>query len=279
MRKDQHTIPAKTLDSSRLQTIRQIASQARAFYLKDQTRASKSLPVPFDSLDKKRAYEYAKRAAERLGIDDEDLIVQASAFVHLSPKEWDARFPKPAPAPRRNVSTAPSEFEQQLEKTRQEAKLDPWALLPKRKKPFEGTALENAPGIKDLTDVPNETDLAVAAAWWGILRFLWTHYPHERFAFGWGDRIQKLSDNDLLPYVQGAALMIGGRELDDRELRAALNLVRLMAQHPSKDWDTLVGHGEEWEKRVGDATRAAQRTRSTNQSNRSEKNRGSSKTQ
>jgi len=263
MRKEKPTVPAQTVDSSQLQTIRQIASQARAFYLKEQTQASKPSPVPFDQLDKNRAYEYAKRAAERLGIDDDELIAQASALVHLSPKEWDARFGnlKPHPKPQQNTSNAPSPFEQQLEKTRREASLTQGSLVPSRRKLFEGSALENAPGIKDLTDVPNETDLAAAAGYWGLRKYLQQKYGSANLAPGWGKHVQQLDDDELRSYVGGSALAIGGRELDEREMRAALNTIRLMAQNPPKDWDTLVGNGEKWEKRIGDATRTAQRER------------------
>jgi len=258
MRKE-GSVPNQTMDASRVQTMRQIASQARALYLKDQSASQRQPPIPFDALDKNRAYEYARRAAERLGVDDEELIMQASAFVHLSPKEWDARFPRPAPA--RVVSNVPSEFEKQLEETRRQASPLQAVSVPPRKNLFEGTALENAPGVQDVTDVPRETDLSTAAGYWGLRRYLQQKYGFSSLAPGWGKHIQQVDDNELRSFVNGSALAIGGRELDEREMRAALNTVRLMAQNPPKDWNTLVGNGEKWEKRVGDATRAAQRER------------------
>ena len=135
-------------NASDMQTIRQIASQARAYYLKERGRAADQSRVPsFDGVDKNRAYEYAKRAAQRLGIENEDLIRSAASFVHLDPKEWDARFPRPNP--QRNGSNVPSPFEQELEKTRREASLTQGALVPQKPRLFQGTALENAPGVKD----------------------------------------------------------------------------------------------------------------------------------
>jgi hypothetical protein len=165
--------------ASEMQTIRQIASQARVYYLKERGR-TKELHVPsFDGIDKNRAYEYARRAAQQLGIENEDLIRSAAALVHLDPKEWDARFPKPNP--QRNVSNVPSPFEQQLEKTRREASLIQGALLPQNSKPrlFQGTALENAPGVKDLTDVPDYSDLVTASVYWGLKRWAMQTYGSQ----------------------------------------------------------------------------------------------------
>ena len=255
---------------SDMQTIRRIASQARAFYLKDQSRDVKSSAptATFNPLDKTRAYEYAKRAAQQLGIDDEDLIQSASALVHLDPKEWDARFPKPKP--QRNVSNVPSPFEQELEKTRREASPIQGLLHSPNPKPrlFQGTALENAPGVKDVTNIPRETDLATAAAYWGLRSFLRSRYGHHDLAVGWGDRINEMSESEfndqLRPFISSAAIAIGNRELDDREMQASMNLIRLMARHREKDWDTLVGNGEPWRKRVADATRRAKESKKTN---------------
>jgi len=257
--------------ASDMQTIRQIASQARAFYLKDQSRSAKSSAptAVFNQLDKTRAYEYAKRAAQQLGIEDEDLIQSASALVHLDPKEWDARFPKPKP--QRNASNVPSPFEQELEKTRREASPIYGVMHLQQPKPrlFQGTALENAPGVKDVTNIPRETDLATAAAYWGLRSFLKSRYGHHDLAVGWGDRINQMSESEfndqLRPFLSSAALAIGNRELDDREMQAAMNLIRLMASHREKDWDTLVGNGESWRKRVADATRRAKETKKTNE--------------
>jgi len=254
--------------ASDMQTIRQIASQARAFYLKERGRTAEKSRAPlFGDIDKNRAYDYAKRAAQQLGIEDEDLIRSASALVHLDPKEWDARFPKPKP--QRNVSNVPSPFEQELEKTRREASLIQGALFSQNPKPrlFQGSALENMPGVKDVTNIPHESDLATAAAYWGLRSFLKSRYGHHDLAVGWGDRINQMSESEfndqLRPFLNSAAIAIGNRELDDREMHASMNLIRLMASHREKDWDTLVGNGEPWRKRVGDATRRAKENKKT----------------
>jgi len=248
--------------ASDVQTIRQIASQARAYYLKERGHTAEQSRIPsFGDVDKNRAYEYAKRAAQQLGIEDEDLIQSASALVHLDPKEWDARFPKPSP--KRNVSNVPSPFEEQLEKTRREASPIHGLLQMQQPKPrlFQGTALENAPGVKDVTNIPRESDLATAAAYWGLRRWMMQTYGSQHWAAGWGDRINQMSESEfndqLRPFLNSAAIAIGNRELDDREMQAAMNLIRLMARHREKDWDTLVGNGEPWRKRVGAATRRA----------------------
>jgi len=266
------SLDAQQRGASDMQTIRQIASQARAFYLKDQSRDVKpSAPTAtFDQLDKTRAYEYAKRAAQQLGIENDDLVQSASALVHLDPKEWDARFPKPNP--QRNVSNVPSPFEQELEKTRREASLTQGALLSQKPRLFQGTALENAPSVKDVTNIPRESDLATAAAYWGLTSFLKSRYGHHNLSLGWGDYINKMSDSEfndqLRPFLSSAALAIGNRELDDREMQAAMNLIQLMARHREKDWDTLVGNGEPWRKRVADATRRAKESKKTNEARR-----------
>jgi hypothetical protein len=199
-------------------------------------------------LDKNRAYEYAKRAAERLGIEDEDLIQSAAALVHLDPKEWDARFPEPNP--RQNVSNFPSPFEQELERMRREASLTQGTLVPPKPRPFQGTALENAPGIRDLTDVPDYSDLVTASVYWGLKRWAAQTYGSHRFAAGWGEKARQMKDDEILPYVEGIALSVAGRELSPRERLAALSLWRALATYDAKDWDTLLG--KDWKKRVGD---------------------------
>ena len=244
---------------SDMQTIRRIASQARAFYLKDQSRDVKSSAptATFNQLDKTRAYEYAKRAAQQLGIENEDLIQSASALVHLDPKEWDARFPKPKP--QRNVSNVPSPFEQELEKTRREASLTQGALLPQNSKPhmFQGTALENAPGVKDLTDVPDYSDLVTASVYWGLKRWATQTYGSQHWAVGWGEKARQMKDDEILPYVENIALSVAGRELSPREKRAAVGLWHAMATYSPSDWDTLLG--KDWKTRVGNTVRKNER--------------------
>jgi hypothetical protein len=237
---------------SEIQTIRQIASQARAYYLKERGRAGKQSPTPlFGDIDKNRAYEYAKRAAQRLGIEDEDLILSAASLVHLDPKEWDARFPRPSR--QRNVSNFPSPFEQQLEKTRREASLTQGPLVPPKPRPFQGTALENAPGVRDLTDVPEYNDLVTASVYWGLRRWITQTYGSQHWSVGWGEKARQMGDDEIIPYVQNIALSVSGRELSPRELRAALGLWRAMATYDRRDWDTLLGR--DWKKRVGDVVR------------------------
>ena len=237
---------------SDMQTIRQIASQARAYYLKERGRAADQSRVPsFDGVDKNRAYEYAKRAAQQLGIENDDLIRSAASFVHLDPKEWDARFPKPNP--QRNVSNVPSPFEQELEKTRREASLTQGALVPQKPRLFQGTALENAPGVKDLTDVPDYSDLVTASVYWGLKRWAAQTYGSQHWAAGWGEKARQMKDDEILPYVENIALNVTGRELSPREKRAALGLWRAMATYNASDWDTLLG--KDWKKRVGDVVR------------------------
>jgi hypothetical protein len=239
-------------DASDMQTIRQIASQARAYYLKERGRTAGQPTVPsFGDIDKNRAYEYAKRAAQQLGIEDEDLVQSASALVHLDPKEWDARFPKPNP--QRNVSNAPSPFEQQLEKTRQEASLTQGSLVPSKSRLFQGTALENAPGIRDLTDTPEYNDLVAASVYWGLKRWAMQTYGSEHWAAGWGEKARQMKDDEIIPYVENIALGVKGRELSPREQRAALGLWRAMATYNADDWDTLLG--KDWKKRVGNVVR------------------------
>jgi len=244
--------------ASDMQTIRQIASQARAFYLKDQSRSAKSSAptAVFNQLDKTRAYEYAKRAAQQLGIEDEDLIQSASALVHLDPKEWDARFPKPKP--QRNVSNVPSPFEQELEKTRREASPIYGVMHLQNPKPrlFQGTALENAPGIKDLTDVPDYSDLVTASVYWGLKRWAAQTYGSQHWAAGWGEKARQMKDDEILPYVENIALSVTGRELSPREKRAAVGLWRAMATYSPSDWDTLLG--KDWKARVGDTVRKSE---------------------
>jgi len=239
---------------SDMQTIRQIASQARAYYLKERGRAADQSRIPsFVDVDKNRAYEYAKRAAQRLGIDDEDLIRSAASFVHLDPKEWDARFPKPKP--QRNVSNVPSPFEQELEKTRREASPIQGLLLPQNSKPrlFQGTALENMPGIQDLTDVPDYSDLVTASVYWGLKRWAMHTYGSQHWAAGWGEKARQMKDDEILPYVENIALSVAGRELSPREKLAAVGLWRAMATYNASDWDTLLG--KDWKKRVQDVVR------------------------
>jgi len=237
---------------SDMQTIRQIASQARAYYLKERGRAADQLRVPsFGDIDKNRAYEYARRAAQRLGIDDDDLIRSAAAFVHLDPKEWDARFLRPKP--QRNVSNVPSPFEQELEKTRREASLIQGALFPPKSRPFQGTALENMPGVTDLTDVPDYSDLVTASVYWGLKRWAMHTYGSQHWAAGWGEKARQMKDDEILPYVENIALSVAGRELSPREKRAALGLWRAMATYDVGDWDTLLG--KDWKKRVHDVVR------------------------
>ena len=241
---------------SDMQTIRQIASQARAYYLKERGRTADQSHVPsFGDVDKNRAYEYAKRAAQRLGIDDDDLIRSAAAFVHLDPKEWDARFPRPNP--QRNVSNVPSPFEQELEKTRREASLIQGALVPQKPRLFQGTALENAPGVKDLTDVPDYSDLVTASVYWGLKRWAMQTYGSQHWAAGWGEKARQMKDDEILPYVENIALNVTGRELSPREKRAALGLWRAMATYNASDWDTLLG--KDWKKRVQNVVRKGER--------------------
>jgi hypothetical protein len=237
---------------SEIQTIRRIASQARAYYLRERGHATEqSRVLLLGDLDKNRAYEYAKRAAERLGVEDEDLIASAAALVHMDPKEWDARLLKSNR--QRNVSDYPSPFEQQLEKTRREASLTQAPLVPPKPRPFQGTALENAPGIQDLTDVPDYSDLVTASVYWGLKRWATQTYGSHRFAAGWGEKARQMKDDEILPYVEGVALSVVGRELSPRERLAAVNLWRAMATYDAKDWDTLLG--KDWKKRVGDVVR------------------------
>ncbi len=246
-------------DASEVQTIRQIASLARADYLKERGRSAERSRVPvLVELDKNRAYEYAKRAAERLGIEDEDLIVSAASLVHLDPKEWDARFPKPNP--KRNASNVPSPFEEQLEKTRREASLTQGPLVPPKPRPFQGTALENAPGIKDLTDVPDYSDLVTASVYWGLKRWATQTYGSQHWAAGWGEKARQMEDDEIIPYVQNIALSVAGRELTPRELRAAVGLWRALATYSVKDWDTLLG--KDWKERVQDTVRKGKQERS-----------------
>jgi len=243
---------ARQWSASDVQTIRQIASQARAYYLKERGYAAKQPNVPsFDGIEKNRAYEYAKRAAQQLGIENEDLIRSAAAFVHLDPKEWDARFPKPDP--QRNVSNVPSPFEQQLEQTRREASLTQGSLVPSKPRPFQGTALENAPGVRDLTDVPEYSDLVTASVYWGLKRWAMQTYGSQHWAAGWGEKARQMKDDEILPYVQNIALSVAGRELSPREQRAALGLWRAMATYNAGDWDTLLG--KDWKTRVQNVVR------------------------
>jgi hypothetical protein len=237
---------------SDVQTIRQIASQARAYYLKDQGRMGDQSRVPsFSDVDKNRSYEYAKRAAQQLGIEDEDLIRSAAAFVHLDPKEWDARFPKPKP--QQNASNVPSPFEEELEKTRREASLIQGALFPPKPRPFQGTALENMPGVTDLTDVPDYSDLVTASVYWGLKRWAMQTYGSQHWAAGWGEKARQMKDDEILPYVQNIALSVAGRELSPREQRAALGLWHAMATYNASDWDTLLG--KDWKTRVQNVVR------------------------
>jgi len=237
---------------SDMQTIRQIASQARAYYLKERGRTADQSRIPsFADVDKNRAYEYAKRAAQQLGIDNDDLIRSAASFVHLDPKEWDARFPKPNP--QRDVSNVPSPFEQELEKTRREASLTQGALVPQKPRPFQGTALENAPGVRDLTDVPDYSDLVTASVYWGLKRWATQTYGSQHWAAGWGEKARQMKDDEILPYVENIALSVVGRELSPREKLAALGLWRAMATYDASDWDTLLG--KDWKKRVQDVVR------------------------
>jgi len=243
--------------ASDTQTIRQIASQARAYYLKERSRMSDQSRISaFGDVDKNRAYEYAKRAAQRLGIEDEDLIRSASALVHLDPKEWDARFPKPKP--QQNVSNVPSPFEQQLEQTRREASLTQGVLPSQKPKPrlFQETALENAPGIKDLTDVPDYSDLVTASVYWGLKRWAMQTYGSQHWAAGWGEKARQMKDDEILPYVENIALSVGGRELSPREKRAAVGLWHAMATYSPSNWDTLLG--KDWKARVGDTVRKSE---------------------
>jgi len=248
---------ARSLDTqqrspSDMQTIRRIASQARAYYLKERGRTTGESRVPsFGAVDKNRAYEYAKRAAQQLGIEDEDLIRSASALVHLDPKEWDARFPKPNP--QRNVSNVPSPFEQELEKTRREASLTQGLLVPQKPRLHQGTALENAPGVKDLTDVPDYSDLVTASVYWGLKRWAMHTYGSQHWAAGWGEKARQMKDDEILPYVENIALSVAGRELSPREKRAAVGLWHAMATHSPSDWDTLLG--KDWKTRVGNTVR------------------------
>jgi len=237
---------------SDVQTIRRIASQARAYYLKERGRTGEQARIPsFNDVDKNRAYEYAKRAAQQLGIEDEDLIQSASALVHLDPKEWDARFPKPKP--QRNVSNVPSLFEQQLEKTRREASLTQGALVPSKPRSFQGSALENMPVVKDLTDTPDYSDLVTASVYWGLKRWAMQTYGSQHWAAGWGEKARQMKDDEILPYVENIALNVAGRELDPRELRAAVGLWRAMATYNASDWNTLLG--KNWKKRVQNVVR------------------------
>jgi len=238
--------------ASDMQTIRQIASQARAYYLKERGRTGNQARVPsFNGVDKNRLYEYAKRAAQQLGIENEDLIRSASALVHLDPKEWDARFPKPKP--QRNVSNVPSPFEQELEKTRREASLTQGSLVPQKPRLFQGSALENAPGVKDLTDTPEYSDLVTASVYWGLKRWAAQTYGSQHWAAGWGEKARQMKDDEILPYVENIALSVAGRELSPREKRAAVGLWHAMATYDVGDWDTLLG--KDWKKRVQDVVR------------------------
>jgi len=237
---------------SDMQTIRQIASQARAYYLKERGRTADQSRIPsFGDVGKNRAYEYAKRAAQQLGIDDEDLIRSAASFVHLDPKEWDARFPRPNP--QRNVSNVPSPFEQELEKTRREASLTQGALVPQKPRLFQGSALENAPGVKDLTDVSDYSDLVTASVYWGLKRWAAQTYGSQHWAAGWGEKARQMKDDEIFPYVENIALSVAGRELSPREKRAAVDLWHAMATYNASDWDTLLG--KNWKKRVQDVVR------------------------
>ena len=239
-------------NASDMQTIRQIASQARAYYLKERGRTADQSRMPsFADVDKNRAYEYAKRAAQQLGIENDDLIRSAASFVHLDPKEWDARFPKPNP--QRNVSNVPSPFEQQLEKTRREASLTQGALVPQKPRLYQGTALKNAPSVRDLTDAPEYSDLVTASVYWGLKRWAMQTYGSQHWAAGWGEKARQMKDDEILPYVENIALSVAGRELSPRELRAAAGLWRAMATYNASDWDTLLG--KDWKKRVGDTVR------------------------
>jgi len=237
---------------SDMQTIRHIASQARAYYLKERGRTADQSRIPsFGDVGKNRAYEYAKRAAQQLGIDDDDLIRSAASFVHLDPKDWDARFPRPNP--QRNVSNVPSPFEQELEKTRREASLTQGALVPQKPRLFQGSALENAPSVKDLTDVPDYSDLVTASVYWGLKRWAMQTYGSQHWAAGWGEKARQMKDDEILPYVENIALSVAGRELSPREKRAAVGLWHAMATYNASDWDTLLG--KDWKKRVQDVVR------------------------
>jgi hypothetical protein len=78
-------------------------------------------------------------------------------------------------------------------------------------------------------------------------------YGSHRFAAGWGEKARQMKDDEILPYVEGIALSVAGRELSPRERLAAVNLWRALATYDAKDWDTLLG--KDWKKRVGDIVR------------------------